>query len=91
VVYNRDGKSVNFRSILKCFEISLLMHKSTKQANAKLCGRCAFASYVIAVVHRKFVSVETEHKISLCTIYMRYIQGLEKIMETLQILYTFPY
>jgi hypothetical protein len=73
------------------------MHQSTKQANAKLCGRYTFASYIIGGVHRKFqyiiefVLVETEHKISLYTIYMRYIQGLDKIMETLQMLYTFLY
>jgi hypothetical protein len=73
------------------------MHQSTKQANAKLCGRYTFVTYIIAVVHRKFryiikfVLVETEHKISLCTIYTRYIQGLDKMMESLRILYTFLY
>jgi hypothetical protein len=54
-------------------------------------------AYENVLVHRKsryvikFVSIETEHKILLCTIYMRYTQELDRIMETLQMVYTFLY
>jgi hypothetical protein len=66
------------------------MHQSAKQANAKLCGRYTLTlRYIESSDVIKFVSIETEHKISLCTIYMGYTQELDRIMETLQMLYTF--